>query len=421
MDEPVFGKPTVSDAPGDAIVAFPRIRCARMLCRLAVFLMPACIIATPWGPEPFAGVLLLAMLLAPDALWAARRRARPMALPLLVLALMTTAVVVLSRYDVQVDWSEVDNRTRILVMPLVALAVFALRPERKWLWAGAWIGVSAACVLALYERLGGTARPGGWTNPITFAEIMLGLLVVVAFCRPRGKAAWVLFGLLAGTIAIVLSGSRGVWPGLAVVAVAAFATGAWRLRLPLRTWLLFACLLVAMAWIAVPPVATRIDALQRDAVLYGAGDYDTSLGARLDLLKVAAAALAEHPWRGVGVGGFGEYLQAAPVCAGSDTAFCRLGHAHSDLPEWAATMGLPGLLAIVALYGVPLALFARQRRASPRVPAGAATAGLLFVATFALCGLTQSMFAHQLTAAFYATMVGLLAGYCLLEQSPAPA
>src|SRR3546814_11840004 len=77
--------------------------------------------------------------------------------------------------------SEVDNRARVLVTPLFALAVVALRPERTWLWAGAVLGVLAACAVVLLERLGGLPRPGGWTNPIVFADVALGLMVVVTF------------------------------------------------------------------------------------------------------------------------------------------------------------------------------------------------------------------------------------------------
>src|SRR3546814_11600435 len=82
-----------------------------------------------------------------------------------------------------VPWNEVDNRARVLVTPLFALAVVALRPERTWLWAGAVLGVLAACAVVLLERLGGLPRPGGWTNPIVFADVALGLMVVVKIGR----------------------------------------------------------------------------------------------------------------------------------------------------------------------------------------------------------------------------------------------
>src|SRR3546814_5796608 len=49
---------------GIRIEVSARIRLARMLCGLAVFLLPACIIATPWGLAPFVALIVPAMLLA---------------------------------------------------------------------------------------------------------------------------------------------------------------------------------------------------------------------------------------------------------------------------------------------------------------------------------------------------------------------
>ncbi|HVI60455.1 MAG TPA: O-antigen ligase [Luteimonas sp.] len=401
--------------------ASPRLRAARALCAAALFLLPACAIATPWGLWPFAGAIVPAMLLAPDRMWRAWPGARAWVAPLLLLAALVTAVATTSRLLVDgVAWHEVDNRARMLVMPLFALAVAALRPSRAWLWRGAVAGLLVACAVALHESLGGTVRTGGWTNPIVFADTTLALMVLAAFCRPPRRTAWVLLAQLAGLAAIGLSGSRGAWPGLAVLATVALLAGNWRIRLRPRTWVLFACLLSAVAWVATPLAVSRIDALQRDAARYEAGDVDSSLGARLDLLHAAGDAFIAHPWAGVGVGNFGGYLQSTEACAKDGMWYCRFGHAHSDLPEWAATMGIPGLIAIVLLYGVPLALFARRVRGQAWGAVGAATAGLLFVVTFALDGLTQSMFAHQLSASFYAAVVGVLAGLCVVERGGAP-
>lgn len=177
------------------------------------------------------------MLLAPDLMWASWQRSRAWARPLLLLALLVVAVVVVSKLGTGVPWNEVDNRARVLVMPLFALAVVALRPERAWFWSGAVVGLVGACVVVLHASFGGVLRPGGWTNPIVFADVALGLMVVAVFCRPPRRTAWVLFAQLAGLTAILLTGSRGAWPGLAVVATVAVLTGGWRLRFPLRIWI----------------------------------------------------------------------------------------------------------------------------------------------------------------------------------------
>jgi O-antigen ligase len=81
-------------------------------------------------------------------------------------------------------------------------------------------------------------------------------------------------------------------------------------------------------------------------------------------------------------------------------------------------MGIPGLLAILLLYGVPIVFFARRIQRGDWQASGVALAGCLFVATFAMNGLTQSMFAHQLVASFFALVVGLLAGLCMAERRP---
>src|SRR3546814_8491194 len=94
----------------------------------------------------------------------------------------------------------------------------------------------------------------------------------------------------------------------------------------------------------------------------------------------AEEAVLDRPWLGVGVCNFGGYVETTPDCVESPAAFCRFDHAHSDLPEWAATMGIPGLLAILALYGVPLLLFARRLRGAGRCSTSAPCAGVLFVA-----------------------------------------
>lgn len=69
------------------------------------------------------------------------------------------------------------------------------------------------------------------------------------------------------------------------------------------------------------------------------------------------------------------------------------------------------MLLLIAVYGVPLWMFVRlHRRSGQRQFRGPAAAGVMIVISYALCGLTQSMFAHQVSASFYAAMVGILAG-----------
>ena len=45
------------------------------------------------------------------------------------------------------------------------------------------------------------------------------------------------------------------------------------------------------------------------------------------------------------------------------------------------------------------------------------TGGVMLVVAYLLCGVTQSMFAHQITVSTYATLVGVLAGLSLVTAS----
>jgi O-antigen ligase len=149
------------------------------------------------------------------------------------------------------------------------------------------------------------------------------------------------------------------------------------------------------------------------------GDHNSSSGARLERLQVAADAFADAPWTGIGFGDFDRAMQRLPACRGEaarQPERCHLGHAHNDLAEWAATMGIPGVVSLFLLYGIPLWLFLRLRRGvkSGRLR-GSASAGAMLVVMYVLCGLTQSMFAHQTTVSVYAAFSGLLLGMALRE------
>jgi O-antigen ligase len=44
----------------------------------------------------------------------------------------------------------------------------------------------------------------------------------------------------------------------------------------------------------------------------------------------------------------------------------------------------------------------------------------MVVAAYILCGMTQSMFAHQVTTGFYVSLVGVLIGLAACDAQPPP-
>ncbi len=409
----------------DDEVASTRLRMAQAGASAALWCLPALALTFPKGLLPFALLLLATTLLAPERLLGAAREAgQPLALAALV-SLLVLGITLASVWMAGAAPGKADNMDRLLGMPWLMAWAYALAPSRTRLWQGALFGLVAAAALAGYQVLAGAERASGWGNAIVFADGVLALMVVAMFCRPPLRWRWATVGLACGTVAILLSGTRGAWPGLALLLVVLVLGSGWKSRRS-RILLLGAAVAAVVGLVGTVPGLTermRLSELQQDIVRIDRGDHDSSAGARLERLKVAGQVFLDRPWTGVGFGRFDQAMaQALPECRHDAAADrCHLGHAHNDLAEWGATMGVPGIVALLALYGLPLWLFLRLRRAAPPDPLrGAATAGVMVVAVYMLCGLTQSMFAHQTSTSLYAGLVGVLLGLALREARAQP-
>ncbi len=392
---------------------------AQWLANFGLFCLPALILTTPQNLLPYGIVLLVSTLLAPERLWRARALGGRPLTALTWLMVAAVAFGLLSMFLFEQGLRDIDNRSRFVVIPWIALWVCALRPDIRWLWRGALAGLLGTMVLAIVQVAGGAPRAELSTNAIVLADIVLMLMVLLVFCRPHRRWSLVLVGMLAGCVTIVLSGSRGVWLALLALLVVMALNLRWRTG-PARLGVLAALVAIAATLtLTIPSLReqVRLTELQHDVVRMERGDSDSSAGARVERLKVAYETFLEHPLTGVGIGHFDSAMLRLPVCREEpQEQRCHLGHAHNDLAEWAATQGVPGLLLLLAVYGIPLWVFVGLHRRSGELTfRGPAAAGIMVVIAYVLCGITQSMFAHQITASFYVTIVALLAGLSMLR------
>ena len=398
-----------------------RARFAQGLGHLGLLLLPALVVSTPANLLPFGLLLLVSTVMVPDLLWRARADAGRSIRVLAWLMLAVLAAGLLSVVLFEHGFRDVDNRSRFFVMPWIALWVCALELRLRWLWRGAVVGLLLVFGLSLRQVLGGAPRADLFTNAIVLADMVVMLLVLALFCRPHGVRGWA-WGLPAaalGCATLVLTGSRGALLALLAVFLVMALTLRWG-SLQRRLLILAALLgLSVVAVVSVPELRhqVRLTELHSDVQRLERGDADSSAGARVERLQVAWDTFLDHPLTGVGVGHFDNAMQRLPVCRDDPLEpRCHLGHAHNDLAEWGATQGVLGALLLLAVYGVPLWLFLWLHRHSGRATfRGPAAAGVMIVVCYVLCGLTQSMFAHQITASFYASIVGVLAGLSRVE------
>lgn len=317
-----------------------------------------------------------------------------------------------------------DSPSRFLfVIPVfLALRRASVRPL-AWADLAFPIGALATLAIALFlsrDWSDGDHRLGSkFLNPIHFGDLALafGVLSAAALNWWRKDKNWVvavkIAGLVAGLATSVLTGSRGGWLALPfVLAIVLWEHGRgkslrWKVLTPVVIVALF-----AVVYGSSSTVRERIDVVASNLTQYQHGHEDTSVGVRLQLYKVAAELIEEHPVLGLGGHGFRNAMNSMAQQGRLTPAAAQLGkgEVHNQLLAYMADYGIVGGLALLAIYFVPALFFARLLKSSSAAARGAAMLGLLFAIMFFVFGLTVETFDLKGTVSIYALIVAALAG-----------
>ncbi|WP_321898285.1 O-antigen ligase family protein [Paraburkholderia heleia] len=308
---------------------------------------------------------------------------------------------------------------------LLAIPIFlALRraPPRIFVWADLsfTLGALSALVLALFmPRNWGDGRIGSaFLNPIHFGDLALALGVLSAIALNwwrKDSALWralKIAGLFGGLAASLLSGARGGWAAIPLVALLiVWEVGRnkplhWKVLMPVVV-----TLLLGLVYGLSGTVRDRVNSVSSDLTQYTQGHRDTSVGIRLQLYEAAATLIAEHPVLGLGGDGFRDKMTSmAKQGALTPTAAAfGEGEVHNQLLAYMANYGIVGGLALLAIYIVPAVFFAAKLKSASRTTRRTALMGLTFVLMFFVFGLTVETFDLKSTVSFYATVLAVLA------------
>ena len=316
----------------------------------------------------------------------------------------------------------------IAVIPCLFMLA-SVAPDARYLWRGLAIGAWGAGGIALWQCVGqGLERAGGHTNEIQFGNLALtlGLLCLVGLASlwSRWRSAERLAlagGVLMGFVASVLSQSRGGWLALGLLLPVLLWLGVrW---LPTRRlWRGGAVLLLLVVVLGASFHATvggRFGLVWQEAKAFvQTGNAASSVGQRLAHWELAWQLGVEKPVLGWGTTGYEQEKQARADRGEVDAFVTRFNHAHNELLDTFARRGVVGVLALIALYGVPLAVFWPSRRRALRCSMGAVRdddlalrlLGVTLVLSYIGFGLTQVFFAHNSGNMFYLFMVAILNG-----------
>jgi O-antigen ligase len=139
------------------------------------------------------------------------------------------------------------------------------------------------------------------------------------------------------------------------------------------------------------------------------GDIDTSLGARIEMWKVAGDIFKENPILGAGADEFRSRLQEGIKSSRYSKIYNGFSEPHSAYVTALSSRGLLGFLALLALIIVPLHAFSKGLRDQQQ--RNLAVTGITFILIFAVLGLSASVFETPRLMTFFSFYLAVIFSY----------
>ncbi|HEX9367581.1 MAG TPA: O-antigen ligase family protein [Vicinamibacterales bacterium] len=221
---------------------------------------------------------------------------------------------------------------------------------------------------------------------------------------------WVLLALTAGTL--LLTQSRGAWAGCAIAAAAFLGWHGWRTRA-----VALAAVLVCVVWAVVvgPQRLLNMAISQSGAGMAG------NVSGRVELWSRALYGIADVPLTGMGMNTARKVIPVLYPTFLASPDF-DVAHAHNQLLQAALDLGIPGLIAYLALWLICATLLVRVYRRSlergDRAMAGGLGAGLIAQFSF---GMTDSISLGSKPAVLFWFMLALIVSLHRIALPPAAA
>ncbi len=260
-------------------------------------------------------------------------------------------------------------------------------------------------------------RPSGGVNPMRYGAISV-ILAAISFngiLLLRHEAIWLkvvsALAVTLGLVACFLTQSRG---GMVAVLVLSFVYGVYLYRTgyPKFLMLLIACSIVLVGVISQN---YRVQKTMVNIVQYQNGDSNSSMGARLDMFKVALILIKEKPIWGYGLN---SYSPNATLIRENSKGMSRevglWANPHNEILQVMVEKGVIGLITLLFVFVAPGFLFWRAFRRSDGSVSGRrvkyySMSGLSLLIVYAVSGQSNALFEHDIFNHFFTLMILLLA------------
>lgn len=324
-----------------------------------VFLFFALVISTKSGHSVAILLMLLASLLAIPL---KREDAMSREVKICIAFLLSLGLFWSHTFDSLFSFSlKGDSLVRYGIGALCIVGFSKITIQPRSIFYGFCVGGIAALVIALvqYHEIG---RADGFTNAIRFGNLtlLMGLACFAAFFIKFFNKSERIFFLTSSFClftASILSLSRGGWLMFVFIPIIAF----FMLRQHKKYAIYFSFFLLSMVLASsmLPPVKNRI--LQANEEINGYfTDRDkyvaTSVGARLEMWKLAISMGTEKPLTGWGENqiqdGRVNYIEKYNF----HPFILQFKHAHNDFLNMWASRGIIGVISLLLIYFFPIYL-----------------------------------------------------------------
>ena len=184
------------------------------------------------------------------------------------------------------------------------------------------------------------------------------LFAVLGREAPRGRARAIWFALAAaaaGNVLFIVPGRTGY---VVLAALALYLGYVWRRLAGLALVALAGAAVVGVGFAASSTLQGRLLETEREAREWQPDvAARTSVGYRLEFYYNTMKMIRDRPLVGAGTGGFPSAYERQVA----GTAMAPAGHPHNEYLHLMAQLGIPGLVALLALFWVPW-------RLAPRLP-----------------------------------------------------
>lgn len=269
-----------------------------------------------------------------------------------------------------------------------------------------------------------------FVDTITFGTycLILGFICLVSIGINPGKEHPLLttlkiIGFTIGCYIAIKSQSRGAWTA-AIGLLIYLSFVRFHKKHKAYPWIFMALGAIAMVIIYQfsQDVHHRVNLGIQEVVSYfKANNFDTSLGLRISMIRVASNLIIENPLSGLKDGvmpALNTIPSIQPFYTDLLQQMIRDTGTHTEILAQGVRSGIWGLISSTSLFLVPALIFLRRIcHQNPRIRT-AAIIGFTLVLGIFIASLTIQVFNLKYTSSFYALMIAALAAQTLQKNEP---